>query len=117
MAAHEQHEQAVVLIGDLNRVVLQRGLSLPVSAGAFASPLVDEATRGSLEEPAARLGRNSVPRPALGGHDQRLLDGVLGGIEVAISPGEGAEDLRRQLAQQVFGTELRGQLLPPAACR
>ena len=39
-----------------------------------------------------------------GGREQRLLDGVLGGVEVAVPAHERAEDLRRQLAQQVLDT-------------
>jgi hypothetical protein len=37
-----------------------------------------------------------------GGREQRLLDGVLGRVEVAIPANERAKDLRRQLAQQVL---------------
>jgi hypothetical protein len=39
----------------------------------------------------------------VGGRDQRLLDRVLGGIEIAPSSGQDGEDLRRQVAQQVLG--------------
>jgi hypothetical protein len=118
MAAHEQHEQGVVLIGDPSfRCVLRRRQSLPISAGSVAPPLVDQPPRGGLEEPAARLLRNPVSRPALGRRDQRLLDGVLGGVEVAVPANESAEDLRRQLAQQILDTGLRGQRLPPAVWR
>jgi len=38
----------------------------------------------------------------IGGRQQRLLDGVLGSVEVAIPANERAKDLRRQLAQQVL---------------
>jgi hypothetical protein len=53
-----------------------------------------------------------------GGREQRLLDGVLGGVEVAIPANERAKDLRRQIAQQVLDrvVDLRRyvQCLPPA---
>jgi hypothetical protein len=34
--------------------------------------------------------------------EKRLLDGVLGGVEIAVPANERAKDLRRQLAQQVL---------------
>jgi hypothetical protein len=49
--------------------------------------------------------------------DQRFLDSVLGSVEVAVPANESAEDLRRQLAQQILDTGLRGQRLPPAVWR
>jgi hypothetical protein len=58
-----------------------------------------------------------VSGPVPGGRDQGLLDGILGGAEVAVPANKGAEDLRRQLAQQVLDSELRGQCLPPEVCR
>ena len=41
-----------------------------------------------------------------GGRQQRLLDRVLGGVEVPVPPHQRAEDLRRQLAEQVLGLGL-----------
>src|SRR5439155_26884529 len=56
-------------------------------------------------------------RPVQGRREQRLLNGVLGGGEVAVPANERAEDLRRQLAQQVLDVGLHLQFLPPAVCR
>ena len=36
--------------------------------------------------------------------EQRLLNGVLGGGEVAETPDDGAEHLRREFAQQMLGS-------------
>ena len=79
-----------------------------------ASPLVDQPPLGGLDQPAARLLRNAVSRPVHGGREQRLLDGVLGGVEVAVPAHERAEDLRRQLAQQVLDARRHVQRSPPA---
>ncbi len=40
--------------------------------------------------------------PLHGRGEQRLLHGVLGGVEVPVAPDERAEDLRRETAQQVL---------------
>ncbi len=42
--------------------------------------------------------------------EERLLNRVLGGVEVAIPPDERAEDLRRQLPQQVLDTRRLAQV-------
>ena len=78
----------------------QGGDRLPVPAGLLAPPLVDQPPLGGLDQPATRAGRDAVPRPVHGRREQRLLDGILGGVEVAVPAGEHAEDLRRELAQQ-----------------
>jgi hypothetical protein len=102
MAAHEQNEQRVVLVGDRWRWrVLQRRNGLAAFARLLASQLVDHPALGGLDQPPARLRGNSVTGPVQGGRQQRFLDGVLGSVEVAIPADERAEDLRRQLAQQV----------------
>ena len=68
---------------------------------------------GGLDQPAARAGRDAVPRPVHGRREQRLLDGILGGVEVAVPAGEHAEDLRRELAQQGLDVGLARQRTPP----
>ncbi len=47
--------------------------------------------------------RCSRLRPLGCGRQQCLLDGVLAGVELAVAPDQCAEDLRRELAQQVLG--------------
>ena len=51
------------------------------------------------------------------GREQRLLDGVLGRIEVTRSAGQRADDLRRKLAQQVLDTGQDVQRPPPTCSR
>ena len=103
MAAHEQHDQRVVLVGDLGRYrLLQRSQGLPLPPRLLASQLIEQPALAGLDELAARLCGNTFARPMVGGGQQRLLDGVLGSIEIAESPCEHADDLRRQFAQQVL---------------
>ena len=64
--------------------------------------LVDEPTFGGPDEPRGRLSRDAVPGPVIGRGDERLLHRVLGGVEVACPSGDDAEDLRREVAQQVL---------------
>src|SRR5438128_6022755 len=54
---------------------------------------------------------HALLRPLLRRRDQRLLDGILGRVEMAVTPDDGAQGLRRQLAQQVL------QGLPKRAAR
>ena len=68
----------------------------------IAAQLVGQPPRGDRDQPAARVVRHALARPLDGGGQQRLLDGVLAGVELAVAPDERAEDLRRQLAQQVL---------------
>ena len=54
-----------------------------------------------ISQPRGLSGTPSA-RPLHGRREQRLLDGVLGGGEVAEAPDHRAEHLRRELAQQVL---------------
>src|SRR5262245_47181379 len=76
--------------------------------------LVDQPALRGLEEPAARLLRHIAPRPVHRGGEERLLDRVFGGGEVAVATHERAEDLRRELAQQALDTGRHVQCVPPA---
>ena len=53
----------------------------------------------------------------LGGGEQRLLDRVIGRVEVAGSACERTKDLRRQLAQQVLDVRRQVQRALPACWR
>jgi hypothetical protein len=49
-----------------------------------------------------RIFGDPVLGPLSGRGDERFLNGVLAGVELAVAPREGAEDLRRELAQQAL---------------
>ena len=46
--------------------------------------------------------RYALGRPLLGGGEQRLVNGVLTGVEPAVPAHQRAEDLRRRLPQQIL---------------
>ena len=64
--------------------------------------MVRHATRGNLNQPAARIVRNSFPRPLGERRDHRLLHRIFGCGEVMKTANHRAEHLRRQLAQQML---------------
>ena len=118
MAAHEQHDEGVVLIGDVGRGRLLSNRSrLALSPRPFAAVVVDQPPRGGLGQPGPRVLRHAVPGPPQGGRDERFLDGVLARVEIAVPPNERAEDLRREPAQQVLDTGAIAQRAPPACWR
>ena len=81
----------------------------------LAAPLVDEPATGRPQEPGARLRGDALAWPVVGGRDQRLLDGVLGRVEVGRAAGQGAENLRRERAQQVLDARRVAQRVEPLA--
>jgi hypothetical protein len=56
-------------------------------AASLAAQAVDGSIAGSGRDPAARVGRQAVARPGAQGDGERLLDCVLGEVDVA----EGAD--------------------------
>ena len=58
---------------------------------------------GHVNQPAARIVRHAFLRPLRAGGDERLLHRVFGGGEVLEAADRRAENLRRELAQQVLG--------------
>src|SRR5207245_1920577 len=104
VAAKEKQGQMVVLGGRCGGVFgcAQQGVGLPAPAGGVAAPLVDESPGGDGDQPASGIGGNPVGRPLDRGGQQRLLDGVLGGVELPVPPHQRAEDLGGQGPQQRF---------------
>ena len=56
----------------------------------------------TVGQPAARVVRHSLGRPLHGGSEYGLLHGVLAVLEPAMPAHQRAEDLRRELTQQVL---------------
>ena len=67
----------------------------------LAAHVIGQPPHGDLIEPAARIVGNALARPLRRRGDQRLLHGIFGGGEVAVATRDGAEHLRREIAQQV----------------
>ena len=63
--------------------------------------MIGHAAQRNVIEPAARISRNSASRPLHRCGDQRFLNGILCGGKITVTSGNGAEHLRRKLAQQV----------------
>src|SRR5258707_12406178 len=69
----------------------------------IAAHLVDQPQGGSGDQPAAGVARHALGRPSGGRGEARLLHGVLALLELTVAADQHAEDLRRELAQQVLG--------------
>ncbi len=108
MAAHEQQQEAVVLArycaGDRG-VGSGVGL-LPAAAGGLTAVGVDQTALGDAHQPAQRVVGGAFVGPLHRRRHQGLLHRVLGLAE-PVAPGDHAEGLRRQRAQQDLG---RGRL-------
>jgi len=100
--AQEQQDERVVGV----RYVLGNHLGgrrrLPLAACVVTAHLVDEPPGRDSHQPAARVVRHPLGRPLHGGGEDGLLHGVLTPFELAVPPDQHAEDLRRELTQQVL---------------
>ena len=84
------------LVGERDR----RGALLAPAPRDVAAHLVDEPARRHGDEPGLRVLGDALDGPLPRCGQQRLLDGVLAGVERAVPPHEHAEHLRGELAQQ-----------------
>src|SRR5579862_6016537 len=114
MAAHKKQNQRVISARYRWRRAeagsFDGGFLLASAAGGVTTDLVEHAARGHLNEPGARVFRQSVARPLLGRGQQGLLDGIFRGGEVVESADYWAEHLRRELTQQ--GVDVRARNFP-----
>ena len=106
MAAQKEQRKAVVgllgRLGGLHRFLADSRGHLPVTAGLVAAEQVDHSPVANPDQPAARVLRHPFGRPPLHRGEQRLLDGILGDLEVTESADQRAKHLRRFTAQQVL---------------
>src|ERR671924_1834911 len=111
MAAKEQEREGVVPAGSglilwsrggLVVGVLRRGRVFAAAASILAAQLVGQAAGGDRQKPAPRVLGHAVRRPLDCRGEQRLLHRVLAGVEPAVPANQRAEDLRRELAEQVL---------------
>ena len=110
MRAGEDQLEALVGEARVGDLVLHRLGHLqelrPGRQRSLAAEPVDRPVSSGHDEPARRIVRHAVPRPALDGDGKRLLDGFLGAIEVTEEadhrgkdpPPLPAEDLLDQLS-------------------
>jgi hypothetical protein len=68
--------------------------------GLFPAQPVDRLVPGDAGDPRARIRRYAVARPALQGDDERLLDGLLGRVEVTQDANEGGDRPSRLVLEQ-----------------
>ena len=113
VAAQEQQGQRVVLVrrrssrrapaATPRRRGSARGAG-PRAGGAPTSLRNWSVSRRDATVISQPRGLSGTPSPGhwSGGGEQRLLDRVLAGVELAVAPDQRAEDLRRELAQQVL---------------
>lgn len=100
-AAEEEDERVVARLGVGGRQWLRGRRLLATGPRGLAAPGVDETPGGHRRQPRAR-----VPRRVLGPHpqrlDQRLLQRVLGGVEVLATADQAREDARDEGAQRAL---------------
>jgi hypothetical protein len=73
---------------------------------AVAAQAVDRAVAGSDREPGPRIGRRAVARPALGRGGERLLNGLLGEVEIAEESDQAGEDTAPLVAEDLLEQRL-----------
>jgi hypothetical protein len=73
---------------------------LLLAQGPFAAQPVDRLVPGDAGDPCARVRRYAVARPALQGDEERLLNGLLGRLEVAQDANEGGDRPSRLVPEQ-----------------
>ena len=66
--------------------------------------------------PSVRVVGHAFGRPPEGGRQESFLHRVLGDVEVAVAPDEGAEDLRCQFPQQALDAGRRAHISIPLRC-
>src|SRR6266516_4284784 len=77
------------------------GVRVP-PAGGLVAPQLGPPAGGHGDQPARRVGGHALGRPLRRRAQQRLLHGVLAGVEAAVAPDQHAQDPWRQLAQQLL---------------
>ena len=119
MAAHEEQDEGIILlwgvvaVGGAGNLQLRRHETdhdrLTAAAGHLGPDVIGNPPRRDLIKPGARVVGHALARPLRGRGDQRLLNRVLRSAEVAEPPDDRAEHLRREVAQQVLGTDVQGR--------
>ena len=97
-AAEQQEERVVALLRDRRRLRLRGARLLAALPSGLAAACVDEPPRRDRGQPRARVVRR-VLGPGPQRLQQRLLQRVLGGVEVLAAPHQSRQDPRDEGAQ------------------
>ena len=101
-----QWRGGVVLVIDVQS---QRGLT-GRGTGALATQMVERLVAGGGHQPGAGAVGGAIARPAFEGGRQRLLNRVLGEVDVAEEPGQGRDDASGLVAKDAGQRRLSGGL-------
>ena len=82
--------------------------SFPATPGQIGAQVVRHAPRGDLDEPAPRVVWHALVGPLHRRREQGLLHRVFRGGEITEATEHRAENLRRELAQQVLAGGVQG---------
>ena len=105
MAAEQEQGQGVVAVRTPRRLSWSRRRGagatscLPVGPGPLAAQPVDQPARATVISQPRGLSGTPLARPLPRGGEQRLLGGVLGGVEVAVPAHQGGQHVRRHSRQ------------------
>src|ERR1700686_5371719 len=75
---------------------------MPVHTGCLAPEAIDRSVASGGDDPSRRAGRQSGRRPALHCCCERVLDGLLGNIDVAEDPDQDGDGATVLLAGYIF---------------
>ena len=102
VAAEEQQGQGVVVLARTSRLDLVGHRDLARGPGPVGPPRVDQPPRADPDQPRAGVVRDALVRPLARRGQERLLDGVLAPVEVAVPAHERREDVRRGVPPHVL---------------
>ena len=102
VAAEEQQGQGVVVLARTSRLDLVGHRDLAPGPGPVGPPGVDQPPRADPDQPRAGVVRDALVRPLPRRGQERLLDGVLAPVEVAVPAHERREDVRRGVPPHVL---------------
>ena len=126
MAAQQQEDQRVitvgVAVGPRHRAHLCGGIPerdpvLPGAPSVLAADLVDQTARRHRDQPGPRVLRHALFGPRSRRRREGLLRRILAEVQGLVASEDGAQDLRRQLPQQVLDADRGAHRSAPGSWR